>query len=130
MWSVVQAAAPVRRMARLLYAVHLLLEDGILAAAVGRLAPSSAGADLGKLAGQLHATLQDMADAFSHTKFVPSRNLQGFLKVAPRLTSSRNALAFQLVLLQNLVTSGVGFRQPFPRPLPAHPGITSACSRP
>ena len=80
----VQAAHAVRRMARLLYALHLLLEDDVLAAALSR-RPQEAPGSLPQLAGLLHGALQDMAAAFPQHAPVPSGNLHGFLKVLPIL---------------------------------------------
>lgn len=77
----VQAAAAVRRLARLLYALHLLLEDGVLAPAL-KGSMHQADASLQQLAGLLHGALQDMATAFPQQAPIPSGNLHNFLKVA------------------------------------------------
>ena len=73
-----------RRMARLLYALSLLLEDGILTAAMGQMQPGALDANAPHcLAGLLHAALKDMADGYADKAHaaIPSSSLHAFLKV-------------------------------------------------
>lgn len=66
-------------MARLLYALHLLLEDGMLAHALEHRAEQ--GDCLQHLATLLHSALHDMASTFPQHAPMPSGNLNSFLKV-------------------------------------------------
>lgn len=98
-----QAAPALRRMARLLYALSLLLEDGILADGLARMESNTA--DSGSaglpsaaphhLALLLQAALQDMASGFVNHAAIPSGKVHAFLKVSMRLPAAFHASIVQ-----------------------------------
>ncbi|KAK9800862.1 hypothetical protein WJX73_002141 [Symbiochloris irregularis] len=92
--QLLQAAPALRRMARLLYALSLLLEDGILADGLARLERGAPEGSEGlpcaaprHLAQLLQAALQDMASGFASHAAIPSGNLHTFLKAVPSTSS-------------------------------------------
>ena len=101
-----QASPMLRRMARLLYALSLLLEDGILTAAMGRMEPGTLDADAPHcLAGLLHVALQDMANGYAAHAAIPLGSLHAFLKVGCMVHCQADGVDLLMCLCSMLLVS-------------------------